>query len=140
MLRLIQPAEVLEHNAPLLRRESAQLVPRRVTNSWACAGRPRQQRGGDVDAVGSSGRAAGALFLLVRLVAGEAAAGIEQLAIEPLLPRDRAGVEPARLELPRQFAGFLRQRAGGTGVTARLQRSEEHTSELQSLAYLVCRL
>src|SRR2546426_12110209 len=100
MLRLIQPAEVLEHHAPLLRRESAQLVPRRVTNSWACAGRPRQQRGGDVDAVGGSGRAAGALFLLVRPVAGEASARLQQLAIEPRLPPARAGGEPAPPALP----------------------------------------
>src|SRR2546425_8972769 len=28
----------------------------------------------------------------------------------------------------------------GTGYPVRLTRSEEHTSELQSLAYLVCRL
>src|SRR2546425_8095048 len=28
----------------------------------------------------------------------------------------------------------------GGAVTLRLERSEEHTSELQSLAYLVCRL
>src|SRR2546425_9489834 len=36
--------------------------------------------------------------------------------------------------------GHARQeRAGGTGDRA-TRRSEEHTSELQSLAYLVCRL
>src|SRR2546425_415391 len=28
----------------------------------------------------------------------------------------------------------------GIGISRRLSRSEEHTSELQSLAYLVCRL
>src|SRR2546425_6361331 len=49
-----------------------------------------------------------------------------------------AGVAPAR----RASCGFI----GATSCTARRQlavnhdRSEEHTSELQSLAYLVCRL
>src|SRR3989441_1523116 len=34
-----------------------------------------------------------------------------------------------------------RRRGGGGGAPRRvIQRSEEHTSELQSLAYLVCRL
>src|SRR2546423_2071184 len=33
-----------------------------------------------------------------------------------------------------------RRRLGGRGATRGHQRSEEHTSELQSLAYLVCRL
>src|SRR5687767_15635130 len=33
----------------------------------------------------------------------------------------------------------LRDTSAGTGLTATV-RSEEHTSELQSLAYLVCRL
>src|SRR2546425_7724248 len=33
-----------------------------------------------------------------------------------------------------------RQRRRGTRVPGRTARSEEHTSELQSLAYLVCRL
>src|SRR5687767_15296691 len=47
--------------------------------------------------------------------------------------------------------GLARERAGGLGADARRaprarrvgagdRRSEEHTSELQSLAYLVCRL
>src|SRR3989441_7460511 len=40
------------------------------------------------------------------------------------------------------FAGFLLVRyLGSTARTVeKFQRSEEHTSELQSLAYLVCRL
>src|SRR5687767_15389920 len=33
-----------------------------------------------------------------------------------------------------------RDRGGHLGAAARADRSEEHTSELQSLAYLVCRL
>src|SRR2546425_8376826 len=36
-------------------------------------------------------------------------------------------------------AGLVRRRARGRGA-APARRSEEHTSELQSLAYLVCRL
>src|SRR2546425_5369287 len=49
--------------------------------------------------------------------------------------RGRGGEElAARLEL-------ARARAGGRVLAQRVQaRSEEHTSELQSLAYLVCRL
>src|SRR2546423_14462249 len=58
MLRLIQPAEVFEHHAPLLGRETGQLVPRRIADFGACAGRPGEQRGGDVDAVGGGRRAA----------------------------------------------------------------------------------
>src|SRR5687767_15298218 len=52
-----------------------------------------------------------------------------------------------RLVVRRQFAGAGRelpaqQRIGRIGEQRRgvLLRSEEHTSELQSLAYLVCRL
>src|SRR3712207_8709350 len=48
-------------------------------------------------------------------------------------PRPRAG---PRLEAA-HAAGAADQPAGGTG---RVQRSEEHTSELQSRQYLVCRL
>src|SRR6266511_3343337 len=102
MLRFIQPAEVLEHHAPLLGRETAQLVPRRVADFWAGAGRAGQEGGGRMDAVANR-CVADAVFLLVRLVAGQAAAGIEQLAIQPLLPFDGSGVEPAGIELARQL-------------------------------------
>src|ERR1041384_8649488 len=37
-------------------------------------------------------------------------------------------------------AHFLRKSAKGTRCVGESKRSEEHTSELQSLAYLVCRL
>src|SRR5437879_8137006 len=39
----------------------------------------------------------------------------------------------------RPLVGVWRRRAGGRGADAR-SRSEEHTSELQSPMYLVCRL
>src|SRR5205823_15004081 len=48
-----------------------------------------------------------------------------------------------RIELAQHVAEHLEQRQirlGRTGVVAQELRSEEHTSELQSLAYLVCRL
>src|SRR2546425_5373613 len=38
------------------------------------------------------------------------------------------------------IAHLIRPPALAGGVTSRRARSEEHTSELQSLAYLVCRL
>src|SRR2546425_7284117 len=47
-------------------------------------------------------------------------------------PPDRGRIEAARLPARRA------RRGGARPVRAR--RSEEHTSELQSLAYLVCRL
>src|SRR6266566_3259802 len=100
-LRLIQPAEVLEHHAPLLGRETSELVPRGVADFRTGAGR-RDERGWKVDAV-TRGGAAGALLLVIRLVAGEAAAGIEQLAVEALLPLDRPAIEPSRLELSGQL-------------------------------------
>src|SRR2546425_9552972 len=66
-----------------------------------------------------------------------------------LFRSDLAGSQPLfgfslhRLQLRPTFGGCLRRRAHGIGLvgTARREdRSEEHTSELQSLAYLVCRL
>src|SRR5687767_15642145 len=53
---------------------------------------------------------------------------------------------PARRPADRQLVGRERQLEGGrvdarrARPDARRERSEEHTSELQSLAYLVCRL
>src|SRR2546425_6228810 len=44
--------------------------------------------------------------------------------------------------LPADGEGWLARQLEGSGVTIEYfrERSEEHTSELQSLAYLVCRL
>src|SRR5258705_10416283 len=120
MLRVIEPAEVLEHHAALLGRESAQLVPRRVAEFGTAAGRAWEERGRDVDAIGAGCGAAGALLLLDGLIAREGATGVEQLAIQPLLPLDGSGVQPAPLELPRELARFLRQRAAAARAAARL--------------------
>src|SRR3989441_6981769 len=53
-------------------------------------------------------------------------------------------VDPARLATLRLRPSLLAQRVGNAIVRRAVgrfdQRSEEHTSELQSLAYLVCRL
>src|SRR4051812_4315418 len=108
MLLLIQPAEVLEHHAALLRRETGQLVPRRIADFRSRARRPGEKRGGNVYTVARRG-ATGAILLLIRLVTGKAAARIEQLAIQPLLSLDRAAVEPSGFELPGKLAGFLRE-------------------------------
>src|SRR3989441_2195166 len=61
----------------------------------------------------------------------------------PLLRHRGASVQPPAREIL-EIAGHVREAVGpeargGTGERVR-GRSEEHTSELQSLAYLVCRL
>src|SRR2546425_1737307 len=61
---------------------------------------------------------------------------------------DELGMLDEFLKLPHQEVRQLRGQIGDTTLTladlppqlADLLRSEEHTSELQSLAYLVCRL
>src|SRR2546425_7813073 len=123
LLRLIQPAEVLEHHAPLLGRETGELVPRGVADFRTGAGRSGEERSRNVDAV-TRGGAAGALLLVIRLVAGEAAAGIEQLAVEALLPLDRPAIEPSRLELSGQLAGLLGERARGDRKSTRVNSSD----------------
>src|SRR2546425_4679007 len=54
-------------------------------------------------------------------------------AIDPRAPVPRAGEGPRAPTPPRC-------RLSPPGAARRRARSEEHTSELQSLAYLVCRL
>src|SRR2546423_11999847 len=57
--------------------------------------------------------------------------------------RLRAGLSYTTLELKVNFLKPVRVTTGrvrGEGKVVHLGRSEEHTSELQSLAYLVCRL
>src|SRR2546425_4938689 len=53
------------------------------------------------------------------------------------------GALPALRSARPDLRGMLQERSRSSGVGARasrIWRSEEHTSELQSLAYLVCRL
>src|SRR3712207_7285075 len=54
----------------------------------------------------------------------------------------RTGTRPLHLEPGRGGgpAAGVRVRGGGAGGAVRRHRSEEHTSELQSRQYLVCRL
>src|SRR2546425_9452530 len=115
-----------------------------------------------------SGEAAGSLYYVMPYVAGESLRN--RLFREELLPLDEAvriavevadalryahgqgfvhrDIKPENILLVEQHAvvadfGIARavSAAGGARVTSTgISRSEEHTSELQSLAYLVCRL
>src|SRR5258706_69862 len=91
MLLLIESAEILEHHAPLLGRETGQLVPRGVADFRTRAGRAREERAWNVDTIARR-RTTGTLLLLVRLLSRQTAARVKQLAIEALLPLDRAAV------------------------------------------------
>src|SRR5687767_15215337 len=53
------------------------------------------------------------------------------LTVQPSGRTLSGGLDPAALHRPKRFLGAARNIE---------ERSEEHTSELQSLAYLVCRL
>src|SRR5438552_15434568 len=108
----IEPAEVVEHEPTLFRRESLQLVPRGVAEPRARARRSRLERGGNVHAVARRGPAL-TFLVLVRLVVGEGAAGVEQPVVQALLTLDRPLVESPGLELAGELSGLLRQRAGG---------------------------
>src|SRR3989442_4078695 len=103
-LRRIEPAEVFEHEPPLLWREPRQLFPRRIAQSRARARRPGLEHGGKVHAVTRAG-ATGALAVLVGLAAGQRSAGVEQAAGQALLPLDRLPVESPRFELGRPVPG-----------------------------------
>src|SRR3989442_1887569 len=99
LLRLIQPAEVLEHHAPLLGGETGELVPRGVADFRTGAGRSGVERGRNVDAV-TCGGAARALLLIIRPVARGASARLEQLSVEALPPLDRPALQPVPPQLP----------------------------------------
>src|SRR2546423_12025955 len=58
----------------------------------------------------------------------------------PALESAAAGAPSAELPAVDGGAVGVLLSTGGTTGPAKLGRSEEHTSELQSLAYLVCRL
>src|SRR5256885_9312379 len=77
LLRGIEPAEVIEHQATLFRRESLQLVPRGVAEPRAGPRRSGLERGGDVDAVARR-RPALTLLGLVRLGVPEGANPLQQ--------------------------------------------------------------
>src|SRR3989441_6583186 len=83
------------------------------------------QRGGlRKELLGGGGRD----FHLDALAAREPCRGLPDRAVDA----DAAGLD----QRPEPHPGELRQPVGEPTV----ERSEEHTSELQSLAYLVCRL
>src|SRR3989442_13397639 len=103
MLRRIDQPEVLEHEAALLGGEGGEPLPGRVAESGARARGPGREHARQMDAV-ADGRAADPLLLLVRLRAREAAAGVEQPAVQPALTLDRLAVESAGLELAGQPA------------------------------------
>src|SRR2546430_9908415 len=65
---------------------------------------------------------------------------VVDLALE--LVADHAGREVDRADVPVEvlLAGVDQLLAVGVGVVLELERSEEHTSELQSQSNLVCRL
>src|SRR6185295_8197768 len=111
-LRGIQESEILEDDAALLRRESRQLFPRRVAHAGGGARRAGSQEPRQVHAVACR-RTAHAVLLLIGLLTGQRAAGVEQPSVEPFLTFDGAPIEPARFELARQLARLRRQRAGG---------------------------
>src|SRR5947209_14060559 len=59
---------------------------------------------------------------------------------EPLRGADRAQLEPGTAEPGRGWSADVGEPPGAAGTEAGQPRSEEHTSELQSRQYLVCRL
>src|SRR2546421_4814175 len=123
LLRGIEPAEVIEHQATLFRRESLQLIPRGVAKPRTCPCRSGLERGGNVDAVARRGPAL-TLLVLVRLVVGEGAAGVEQPVVQALLTLDRPLVEAPRLELAGRPPGLPRPPAGRGAGSLRLHSVE----------------
>src|SRR3989441_4693245 len=70
----------------------------------------------------------------------ELANPLEELVTKPRMNAGERLVEEQHRGLQHQAAPELQQLLLATRQVLRRQRSEEHTSELQSLAYLVCRL
>src|SRR2546425_5523596 len=58
----------------------------------------------------------------------------------PALPRQHQRLRRERRHHPHLRVGGQSRHCAGPGAKQAPARSEEHTSELQSLAYLVCRL
>src|SRR6266702_688684 len=119
----IQSPEILEHEASLLGGEPGQLFPCRIAQPGTCARRTGFEQRREVHAVARGG-ATGALFAFVGLAPRESPARVEQAAVQPLLALDRLVVETARVELARQLARLLRQRARRGAAALRLQSLE----------------
>src|SRR2546425_9374786 len=86
------------------------------------------------------------LFTILALAPGDP---FEELAANPNVPREVAQAlrhqygldDPVAVRYVRWFSAMLKGDWGFSFVSrVNVDRSEEHTSELQSLAYLVCRL
>src|SRR2546425_6421924 len=58
----------------------------------------------------------------------------------PALPAQQQQPSKAKPEPKKEKKVWTDENIGELGGKSRVSRSEEHTSELQSLAYLVCRL
>src|SRR2546425_10803691 len=78
-------------------------------------------------------------FLMIRRPPRSTLFPYTTLFRSPRLHPERHDRRPARCRVCRIRTVVARERPGDRG-TAHAGRSEEHTSELQSLAYLVCRL
>src|SRR5262245_63626688 len=89
-----------------------------------------------VDATGAEGAVPGDIGIFGMAYAASDLAG-ELLADHAALPHAAAPQAEAEQEHERQEQRELREAAADPGVD---ERSEDHTSELQSLRHLVCRL
>src|SRR5438876_1283155 len=123
LLWRIEPAEVLQHEPPLLGAEPRELLPRGIAELRARAGGARLQDLGNVDAVAGRG-AAHALLLLVGLLALQGPARVQQPAVQLLLAPDGLLIEASGLELARQLAGFLGERRSRGARPLRLEALE----------------
>src|SRR2546430_10248618 len=123
LLRRIQSPKILEYQAPLLRGEALQLLPRGVAEPRARARRAGLEDVGNVNAVPARG-AADPLLGLVGLVVRERAAGVEQSAVQALLALDGLLVEAPGLELTRELLCLLRERTRGGARTPGLEPFE----------------
>src|SRR5205823_3525308 len=65
---------------------------------------------------------------------------LSERVLFPATPSQRNGIEDARFVCFQKDDGSYVYYATFTAFDGKVIRSEEHTSELQSLAYLVCRL
>src|SRR5687767_15786578 len=124
-------ASTLKERIELARREPGKLAfgsPGTATPQHLAGELFKQQAGGlDIQHVPYRGGGQ----LIGDLVGGQVPLGL--IGLPPTLPHIRAG----KLKV---FAVTARKRSPSLPDVPTVERSEEHTSELQSLAYLVCRL